>query len=413
LRRVIRPPLQGKPPGGLPLKRTAQQEVTTFLTQGGMGHALVIARLKGVKAQREMLKDIIREKYSVENAEFQLKYQDTTIELSDTQFDKSDCKGCNHNGGEQSLLFGTGSEIKGICLDKKCFMKKVKTWVAEQTKKLKDKGVNVMSEKAIEKLMMKTRVGTYDTDYKSILKRLHKEPETFAVMFEEDWAGRARKTIWCIKPSARHPKKKATPKQAEAMEKEKAQQRVQKLGNKVSLFKEGFLISKTRELMKPSTKESKAMTLFALLKEGMDWNDKEKSNRTEKLIKAEKIYKTSYGSDEPNFSKILALDESDIDRLISTVSGFWVKHLYDELNKASETFGVNLTEHFQITEEYLKPYTKDALVALAKEIGLDKHLKEKGIEKWDKAKRADLQGYFLNEGFDLKGKVPKLMAKAT
>lgn len=378
-----------------------------------MGHALVIARLNGVKAQRDMLKDIISGKLSVENAEYQLRSQDSTIELSDAQFDKSDCKGCNHNGGEQSLLFGTGSEIKGICLDKKCFMKKVKTWVADQTKELKDKGVNVMSEAAIEKLKMKNRVGSYDTDYKSIMKRLHKEPETFAVMFEKDWADRVRKTIWCIKPSARHPKKKATPKQAEAEEKQKVQDRTDKLTGKVSLFKTGFLINKTRELMKPSTKESKAMTLFALLEEGMDWKDKEKRNRTEKLIKTEKIGKTSYGYPEPVFSKILALDESDIDRLISTVSGYWVKHLHNELNKASETFGVNLTEHFQITEDYLKPYTKDALVVLAKEIGLDKHLEEKGIEKWDKAKRSDLQGYFLNEGFDLKGKVPKLLVKAT
>lgn len=378
-----------------------------------MGHALVIARLNGVKAQREMLKDIIREKYSVGNAEYHLKNQDSAVELKGAQFEKSECKGCNYNGGEQSLLFGTGSEIKGICLNKKCFMKKTKAWVADQKKKLKNKGVNVMSEKAIEKLRIKNRVGTYDTDYKSVMKRLHKEPETFAVVFEKDWAGRINKRVWCINPKARHPKKKATPKQAEAEEKVKAQSRIDKLKGKISFFKRDFLITKTRELMKPSTKESKAMTLFALLEEGMKWTDKEKRNRTEKLIRTEKIGKSVYGMHEPVFSKILALDEPDIDRLIMTVSGYWVKHLHNELNRASEIFGVNLTEHFQITEEYLKPYTKNALVALASEIGLDKHLEEKGIEKWSKAKRADLQSYFLNEGFDLKGKVPKLMAKAT
>ena len=65
----------------------------------------------------------------------------------------------------------------------------------------------------------------------------------------------------------------------------------------------------------------------------------------------------------------------------------------------------------KITEEYLKPYTKSALTELAKEIGLDKHLEGKGIDKWDKAKRPELVNYFLNEGFDLKGKVPKLIQK--
>ena len=153
------------------------------------------------------------------------------------------------------------------------------------------------------------------------------------------------------------------------------------------------------------------MTLYALLDEGRDWNDKEKMEMTEQIIEEAKLEGGEFGV-ALSFQKILRLDEPEIDRLISKASGMWVKHLHEELLKASVTFGVNLKEHFTITDEYLKPYTKDALIALAKEIKLDKHLEKKGIEKWDKAKRSDMVSYFLNEGFDLKGNVPKLMVEA-
>ena len=123
------------------------------------------------------------------------------------------------------------------------------------------------------------------------------------------------------------------------------------------------------------------MTLYALLEEGRDWNDKDKMEVTEKIVEDAQLEGEEF-DEALSFSKILALDETEIDKLISKASGMWVKHLHHELPEASETFGVNLKEHFIITEEYLKPYTKDALIELAKEIGLDKHLEKNGSEKW-------------------------------
>lgn len=374
-----------------------------------MGHGLVIARLKTVKEQKKLLREIIREKLSVNHAEREIVSMDGTVNLSDATFDKSECKGCQYNGGEQSMLFETGSEIKGHCLNKKCFHTKTIEYIKQETKKLKEKGINVLSEKQIEKIERKQTISKYDSDYKDIRKRLAKEPEVFAVSFRKDyWGNKIEKQIYCIKPSQRYPKNGGTPKD----EKVRDQNAKDKLNSKVSDFKRNFLINKTREMMQPSTKESKAMTLFALLKEGTDYNDEGKLEIAGEIVRAAKLMSDKYGYTH-SFQKILALDESEIDRLISKASGIWVKSLYDDqLGRASANFGVSLTEHFQINEEYLKLYTKDALIALAKEIGLGKHLENRGIEKWEKAKRGDMISYFLNEGFDLKGKVPKIMAKA-
>jgi len=383
------------------------EEVQKALSSGKIliGHALVLARMNSPKEQIKVLKKCISEKWNVSMTEKHMEYEDSTMKMRNAVFDKSECKDCRHNGGEQSVLFDSGSELKGLCLDKKCYLKKTGEWKNTETKKLQKQGIKVLSPASINNLKMKEKVEDWHDDFKDIKKKLHKETENYAVVFEESYGGNLEKQIWCINPKARRPKKKAD-------EKAKATNTQDRLKGKVSLFKTGFLIEKTQQLMKPSTKESKAMTLFALLKEGMTWNDKEKRNATENLMKSEKIGRSQYGDKIPVFSKILELEESDIDRIIATVSGLWVKHLYDELPEASETFGVNLTEHFTITEEYLKPYTKSALIELAREIKLDKHLEGKGIDKWDKVKRPELVCYFLNEGFDLKGKVPELMQKA-
>jgi len=371
-----------------------------------LGHALVIARLTTKSEQKKLMKEIINDKLSVNHAEREVRRMDSTVELSDAIFNKSDCKGCGYNGGEQSMLFETGSEIKGFCLNKKCFHKKTLQHIKEETKKLKDKGINVLTKKQLEKVKSSERVYNWDNDFKDIKKRLHKEPQVFAIVFMDRYGSKIEKEIHCINPRKRHSKKaKVTD------EKVKDQNAKDRLNNKVSDFKRNFLIGKTQDLIQPSTKETKTMTLFALLVEGRDWNDKNKMEVTEKIIEDAKLERDEF-DDEFSFSKILALDESEIDRLIAKASGMWVKHLHDELSEASETFGVNLTEHFTITEEYLKPYTKLALIELAKEIGLSKHLEESGIEKWEKAKRTELVDYFLNKGFDLKGKVPKLMQKA-
>ncbi len=386
---------------------TLPEEVTKKLADGKilLGHALIIARLKDQKTQKQILKKIIKEKMSVSESERDVQYNDNTVRLQNTVFDKSECKGCRYNGGEQSILFETGSELKGLCLDKKCYFRKTKDWKTEKTKNLQKQGINVLSPASINALKVKEEVQTWDDDYKKILKKLPKEQENYAVVFEDDYNGNPEKHIYCLNPKARRPK------QAKEEVKAKTATSNEKLRNKVQDFKRGFLIAKTQELMQPSTKETKAIALFALLNEGISWNDRNRRDVTEQLLKTEKIGKSSFGGIDPVFSKILSLEEVDIDRLISQTSSLWLKNLSNDLPKAATEVGVNLTEHFAITEDYLKLHTKDQLISLAKEIKLDKHLEAGGNGKWEKGKRTELVGYFLNNGFDLNGVVPKLMKK--
>lgn len=386
---------------------TLPEQVTKPLAEGKilLGHALIIARLKDKKSQKATLKEIIRDKMSVKQAETQVKYNDNTIRLQYAVFDKSECKGCRYNGGEQSILFETGSELKGLCLDKKCYFKKTKDWKTEKTQKLQKQGINILSPASINALKVKEKVQTWDDDYKKILKKLPKEPENYAVVFDEGYQGNPQKQIYCLNPKARRPE------QAKEKIKAKATTSKEKLRNKVQDFKREFLIAKTQELMQPGTKETKAIALFALLNEGISWNDRNRRDATEQLLKTEKIGKSSFGGIDPVFSKILELEEKEIDRLTNHASSLWVKNLSDDLSKAATEVGVDLTEHFAITEDYLKLHRKDQLITLAKEIKLDKHLKKNGIQKWEKAKRTELVSYFLNNGFELKGVVPKLMIK--
>jgi len=302
-----------------------------------LGHALVIARLKTVGEQKKLLKEIINDKLSVNHAEREVSRMDSTVELSDAIFDKSGCKGCGYNGGEQSMLFETGSEIKGYCLNKKCFHKKTTQHVKDETKRLKSQGVNVLTERQIEKLKQKESVKDWHDDYKDIKKRLSKEPDVFAVVFTENYGGEIEKEIYCINPRKRHPKNASV-----TDEKTKAQNAKDRLKNKISEFKRNFLIQKTQELMKPSTKETKAMTLYALLEEGWDWNDKDKREVTEQIIEDSKLEGGEFGL-QLSFPKILELDETEIDRLISKASGMWVKHMHQELIGASEYVNENET----------------------------------------------------------------------
>lgn len=372
-----------------------------------LGHALVISRQETKEDQKSLLNDIIDDRLSVADTEDNLKYENNT-ELEDAKFDIKGCQKCKFNGGEQSILLDEGSILQGHCLNKKCFYAKTREWQKAEIKKLKDQGIKVLTQTELDNLKVKEKVETWHDDYEKINENLSKESENYCVVFDEDAESNGSYQIFCLNPKARKPdteKGKAT---VTNDEKTKATNRKDKLKNKVAEFKRNFLIENTQSRVRPGTKETKAMILYSLLTEGQDWNDGNKRDFTDELIEKEKLE----GEDSYcGYSQILALDEKDIDRITAIITTQWVKHLHDELGYASETFGVNVQEHFIITEDYLKLHTKDQLIDLAKEIKLHKHLKDKGTENWEKAKRDALINYFLNTGFELKGVVPKLMMK--
>ena len=371
-----------------------------------LGHALLISRVKDYKEQLKLMKKIGDEGLSVGEAERSFQHGNSAAELRYARFDKTECKGCRHNGGEQAVLFDSGSDLKGVCMDAKCFLRKQAEHHKAEVKKLKDQGIKVLPIEKVMEIKQRERVSSWDADYKKVLAKLPKEPENYVVTFEKRHGGKFDKEVWCINPSARHPKKVAA-----KDDKQKAADAVGRLRARVSEHKRLFLIAKTQELAKPSTKVTKALALFALILEGNSWNDRDRRDVLGGILDKEKI-DTEGGYSPVNFSDLLTRDESDIDRITAAVAGLWAKNLGDELGKGAEAFGVSLKDHFQVSEDYLKFHTKDQLVALAKEFGLDKHFEANGYDKWDKAKKPDLVKGFLESGFDLKGKVPKAFLDA-
>ena len=70
-----------------------------------------------------------------------------------------------------------------------------------------------------------------------------------------------------------------------------------------------------------------------------------------------------------------------------------------DLIVASRNFDVDIKRHFEITEDYLKLYTKDQLNDLLGEFKIN--LPEEDFKK------ADLITFILSK--DLKGKIPKIL----
>ena len=100
-------------------------------------------------------------------------------QLSNAQFDKSGCKGCQYNGGEQALLFDTGSELKGICLNPSCFSVKTHNWLDSEKKKLRDTGVTILTEKELESRKNLERIPSWSNEITKVRKDLKKHPEKY------------------------------------------------------------------------------------------------------------------------------------------------------------------------------------------------------------------------------------------
>lgn len=114
-----------------------------------VGHGLVLSRITDQGSQKELLTEILRNKYSVRRAENQL--DNYTRSLVDAKFDKKDCVKCPHNGSRQQDLFDRETNVKGQCLNAGCYYQKVKEWAAAKVAKLKKAGANVMTEKFYKK----------------------------------------------------------------------------------------------------------------------------------------------------------------------------------------------------------------------------------------------------------------------
>lgn len=367
-----------------------------------IGHALALARLSNEKEMKEKLKRIINDKLSVAGTADILKNYRTN--LSEAKFDTKGCKDCKYNGSTQGQLFETGTALNGNCLNANCFLKKTRDFISELKKDFKNKGVRILNDEEFEKLRYAEHINSYNKPVNNLYKKKCKKGcEKFAVYFSKGYNGEIEIREICLNPRCFRGTTATDedPKEREKRLKIKAKDRLEK---NVFIHKTEFLIGKSIEMIKPSTKQTKAFTLHALIEKYGSYGNNETVGQILKEIGVADHYGTEI------FDKIMKLDEAKIDELITRIITLHLSEipLY-ELCSTAESFGVDMKKHFVITEEYLKPYSKAQIIELAKEIGLHNHLVNKGKADWVDGKKPELIDCFFKEGFDLKEKVPKIL----
>ena len=347
-----------------------------------MGHALLLAKLTKQDSSK-FLKEITREKHSVERAREEITYHGFSEKIADANFDKSGCKHCQYNGSEQAELFETGTILNGTCMNPGCFHKKVKEFIENKKKKFKD-------------VLFKG-----ETDYDS---------PTGYTDGESEWECKDKGITEKYKEECKKDKSylvrirengeiteyfKAPTKKGKTETKSLDETRKLKLFSRVSEYKREFLIKKSIELMQPGTKEAKVLTLIKLMRSA-NWD--ELDNKFDKLFKVRDV------------KKIYDLQEAEIDKAISYLSrkAFRLVDL-KELIVVSRNFKVGMKKHFVITKEYLELYTKAQLVDLIEEFKFSVSAddpKVKTISSGD-IKKSELIQHILNQ--NLKGKIPKIL----
>jgi ParB/RepB/Spo0J family partition protein len=367
-----------------------------------LGHALALARLSNEKEIKQKLNQIIQQKMSVEGAINALRNYDCN--LAKALFEKTECKECKFNGSTQGQLFETGTTLNGNCLNATCFSKKLREHIAKLKQEYKENGVKILSEAEHEALRRYEHISEWNKPAKNLYKtKCQKGCEKYAVYFENRCSDISIEEI-CLNPLCF---KGYNPKDEDSKERE---QRIKaKMQDRLKYnafeYKREFLISKSEELIKPSTKEAKAFILHALI---YKYDIRDPESLIAEVLKELGISKNY----DDIFAAIMKQDEASIDKLITKVATLHLSEISPgELSKASECFGVSMQKHFVITEDYLSFHTKQQLIDLAKEIGLHEYLIDKGKAEWFNGKKPDLISCFFKEGFNLQGKVPKVILK--
>ncbi len=332
-----------------------------------LGHALLLAKLSD-KDSKKYLREIISGKRSVEEAKEDLSYSEFSVRLSDACFDTKECKGCKYNGSEQTELFETGKILSGNCLNTDCYGKKRREFI----KNYKEKNKDILITKE------ETPTGFKDPSYSYDLKELgmtnqymdkcRKERTDYLVHIND--RGNIREFI-------KIPGKKSKGKTKEVSLDTK---RKEVLGNRIQDYKRTFLIDKSFDMLKPDTVEAKVLAIGSMVF-NLDYT-----------VTHRDIIKTT------DLDKLLKSDHKDLDLSIANLAKIHLNRLgHKELIKISGFIGIDMKKHFVVTKEFLELHTKDQLIDLGKEFGLN------NIDKAYNKKSEFVEAILLTS----KNKVPK------
>lgn len=359
-----------------------------------VGHAQLLSQMNE-KQQKNALKEILEWDLTVQNFADQIRWM-KKIDFGNIEFRP------DNNGNNQKTIFDSiGNELNPKHNDadfrnSTAFKKDLAQYVESERKVLRSKGIKVFNSDEVlqEKFPEAKAVESYGDNYTNVLKELPGSKK-YAVVVDIGYND-LDKTVYLLDPQVEKKKeqeaKKAkqrefTPEEKAEAEKNLNLSRKEKLKRRIDEFKTEFLIEKSRELLEPGF-NVKALILWQLM------NDNCGNEYTDKAMKSVGISNHNY------VEKILKLPEDKLDKALSVMAKITLAKMdLSDLSCVSQKIGVKYNRHFVMNEEYLKPYTKDALRKLGRElkISLD------GIEKASDMKVAVVKNWKA-------GQVPKALA---
>lgn len=333
-----------------------------------MGHAIVISRIPNKKAQIEMCREILSDKMSVVQTEANLDRY--SKRLGYAPFDKTQCKGCIHNGVNIKDLFDKDVELKGQCMNAECFVKKMAEYILTRKAYWKEKKVPVMSSDQYhsDNEMNKWHsVSSYEVQEigKDVFKEEMNKGENVAVVIDD--TGREqllmKKSVWKTLTKKKSSGGKITGSVDEVAKKQREES---KKHNRVDGTKRRFLIAKLEKNASEDqlhriileilfgSEHGNADTISAfLIQQGI--GKKKKEN-----------FEVRYNIDE----KLCQIRNTAIVKEQLAVANRAIKnHDTDYLEAMGKEVKVDMLQ-FRLDEDYLMKHTKDGLHKLAKEFKL-------------------------------------------
>ena len=352
-----------------------------------VGHALLLAKFPKEDGLK-LLKEIRRNNWSVEATKAEMAYHSLGgTNLSEVAFDKKDCKGCRFNGSEQTELFETGSSLRGKCMDKGCFMKKVGEFVKAKEKQLKK--VIFKGENDWDRPKGFVERDTYAADEAKLtptyMKKLREEmnPENYLVRIS---AKGEIKEFFKPKASKKEIKKEGVKSTID---------KTLKLSEKVNAFRDELLMTTGGSLAEAGSNQMKALVVWHFLE-----NNRMSEEGEEKIAK---LLGIKDGEVLPvNGEDLFKVNSKTLDKCIAVYAGDIFREIgcsdEDTLKLAAKEVGFVMEDYFVMTEEFLQLYTKEQMIKLAKELKIDLGDAQKNPE----IRAAIIKGW-------QKGQVPKIL----
>ena len=394
-------------------------------------HAKVLLRIKDIKDRKELFNDIVREKLSARAAENSLVedgYRNTGNygkDLDDAIFDKGKCNECQSNGSNYKDLIDPDTQTKGKCFNKQCYLKKWNDKVNEQAEKQKKDGLRVIKEETAYKKTERYNTEEFDDETIRMLGTSFKEEcrkcKDFAVVIKKGYQGKTELETRCFNPKCLKARislgKKELTKARSAAEKEGT-------GSKKKAGPDPQLVAmrKARDITR-KTLSARAFWINVLF-----------SSRTERmantLVLSGILQSLTYSGRERVLNKELGItkeirgvaalykvttNEQVLKCIQAVCSSKISEHSSADLEFLASEAKKTIAKDFVITNDYLEKLNKEQLVALAKEIKLDKALVKAGRDpgKMFNVKKDVLVTYFTGGTMKIDGIVPKEMVAFT